>query len=203
MDTTACYYNIQHFHERAAIYTCCLYKKDITSETKFLGQQLSDRTDADVRGVALSHCTFTPGFPRNLSTYFPNLDHITINGGLRNLTKDDLAGYGDLKFLDLQGCEMTALPDDLFEHTPNLEVIYFSHNHIASMGPNLLEPLTKLKYIDLRGNANINVVYDVDKSKELSLEDLKSLISERCHVQNGAADNSNTKTNSLRVSGAK
>lgn len=179
-----CFYNIQHFHETTAVYTCCLYRKVFTSAANFSGQHLQDRTDDDVRGIALSSCQFK-GFPLDLSEKFPNLDHIAINHGLHEITKQDLAGYGNLKFLDLQGCEIESLPGDLFENTPNLEVVYFSHNRIAYIGRDLLEPLIKLKYIDFRGNVCIDAVYDGDKPQETSLEDLKTVIREHCRVEKG------------------
>lgn len=200
MEATACFYNIQHFHEKFAVYTCCLYKKDISDWTTFIGRHLPERSDSDVRGIALSNCKFS-GFPRELSKVFPKLDHVAINGGLREITKDDLAGFGNLKFLDLQGCEITSLPEDLFEYTPNLEVIYFSYNRLSTIGETLLEPLKTLKYIDFRGNSTINEVYDEDKPNEMGLEELKTVIRDKCRVQNTFADNQNF-NNNLRVSGA-
>lgn len=201
MEALATFYNIQHFHEREAVYTCCLYKKEIAARTEFCGPHLPDRSDDDVRGIALANCKFQAGFPRDLTEKFPNLDHLAVNGGLSEISKEDLAGYANLRFLDLQGCEITSLPDDLFVNTPNLEVVYFSHNHIASIGRNLLEPLKNLKYIDLRGNVHIDAVYDEDKSNEMSFDDLIVAIRERCAVQNNSFVG--MKTNSLRVSGAK
>lgn len=200
MEDIACFYNIKHFHERVPVYTCGLLKRDIICATTFSGEHFSDRVNADVRGVALAHCTFPSGFPRNLAVIFPNLDHIAINGGLTAISKDDLSGFENLKFLDLQGCEISSLADDVFENTPNLEVIYFSFNQLSTIGPNLLEPLKKLKYIDLSGNANIDAVYDEDKADILSLDDLKNMIRVQCGVQNAVADNFVPKS---RVSGAK
>lgn len=186
METVACFCNIQHFHERSSVYTCCLYKKDLTNDTTFFGEHLFGCSNDDVRGIALANCQFSH-FPGELAKIFPNLDHMAINGGLEQISKADLAGFENLKFLDLQGCHVEVLPADLFENTPNLEVIYFSHNRIASIGEHLLRPLTQLKYIDFRGNACIDEVYDEDKADDLSLDDLKALISEHCRAQNGIA----------------
>lgn len=180
--TAVSFHNIQHFHEKVAVYTCCLYKKDISDVSTFFGQHLPDRSNEDVRGIALANCKIS-GFPRELSTIFPNLDHVAVNGGLRGISKEDLAGFDKLKFLDLQGCEIAQLPSDLFENSPNLEVVYFSHNKIATIGGALLDPLRSLKYIDMRGNVNINAVYDVDKTGELSLDEMKQLVS-ACRPQN-------------------
>lgn len=200
MEVTAYFNNIQHFHEKFGVYTCCLYKKDINDMTTFSGRHLPDRSDGDVRGIALANCKFS-GFPRELSDLFPKLDHVAINGGLREITKEDLAGFANLKFLDLQGCEIASLPNDLFEYTPNLEVIYFSYNRISLIGENLLEPLKQLKYIDFRGNSTINEVYDEDKTNDLSLDELKSMIRDQCRVQMAFVDNQSY-NNNLRVSGA-
>lgn len=200
MENIACYYNIKHFHERVPVYTCGLLKQDITCALTFTGEHSTERANTDVRGIALAHCTFPSGFPRNLPVIFPNLDHVAINGGLRSISKSDFEGFGNLKFLDLEGCEISTLADDLFENTPNLEVIYFSHNGVTNIGPNLLQPLKNLKYLDLRGNETIDAVFDEDKANELSLEDLKSMIRAQCGVQNHVADSFNTKS---RVSGAK
>lgn len=181
MEVNASYYNIKHFHEKNSVYTCCVYKEDLSDVKTFSGQHLPDFRDEDIRGVALSHCDI-PRFPRELALMFPNLDHMTINGGLREISKEDLAGYQNLRFLDLQGCEITSLPDDLFKNSPNLEVVYFSRNKISSISKNFFEPLRNLKYIDFRGNLNQlkNAVYDVDQEGELSFEEFKTLFTERC-----------------------
>lgn len=179
MATATCFYNIKHFHEKVPVYTCCVYKKDFGNCKKLSDLHLTDLSDDDVQGVALSHCEFD-GFPRDFPSIFPNLNHLAINGGLSEITKDDLIGYGNLTFLDISGCEIDSLPGDLFEHTPNLEVIYFNRNQIKYMGASLLEPLLSLKYADFTGNLNINVVYDEEKAEDLSLNELKKLISEQC-----------------------
>lgn len=190
MALEACFYNIQHFHEKTAVYTCCLYKKDISDFTTLSGRHLPDCCDRDVRGIALANCKFSD-FPRELPTLFPNLDHMAINGGLSQITKDDLADFVNLKFLDLQGCEITSLPDDLFEYTPNLEVIYFSFNKLTLIGEKILEPLTSLKYIDFRGNSSINAVYDEDKTNDLSFEQLRSMIQGNHNYDNMSISSAN------------
>jgi Leucine rich repeat len=86
----------------------------------------------------------------------------------------------------LNGCEIKALPSDLFVHTPNLEVIYFGRNKIDNIGEDLLEPLKNLKFIDFTSNVSINCVYDEDKVDGLSLDELKRKIRENCGgTQNG------------------
>lgn len=187
------FYNIQHFHEKVSVYTCCLYKKDLNNVENFFGQHLKNKhgaehTNDDVRGIALSHCKLST-FPRELSQIFPNIDHLSINGGISAISKDDLVGFEKLKFLDLQSCEITSLPSDLFEHTPNLEVVYVSHNKITSIGERLLEPLHSLKYLNLHGNTGIDAVYDENKQNEFNLDDLKSLIRQTCHGEKLLEDN--------------
>lgn len=181
MEVAASYHNIQHFHERCAVYTCCVYKKDLSVVNKFCGQHLAEFSDDDVRGVALSHCNI-PSFPRELASVFPNLDHMAINGGLSEISKQDFAGYRNLRFLDLQGCEITSLPSNLFENLPNLEVVYLSRNKISVVDEDFFEPLRALKYIDFRGNLmkTENAVYDQDRAEELSFDEFKNAITERC-----------------------
>lgn len=201
MDSTAVsFYNIQHFHEIEAVYTCCLYKKDLTNVSTFFGPHLDNKTNEDVRGIALSHCKIKC-FPRELTKIFPNMDHIAINGGLKEISKDDLSGFKKLKFLDLQGCEIAELSGDLFENTPNLELIYLSHNRISKIGRKVLEPLMSLKYISFHGNDNIDAVYDVDKPSEFTLEEIKALIMVNCQAENGPGDNFKGITNAVRASG--
>lgn len=188
------FYNIQHFHEKVSVYTCCLYKKDLNNVENFFGQHLknklgAEQTNDDVRGIALSHCKLG-SFPRELNEIFPNIDHLSINGGISEISKDDLAGFEKLRFLDLQSCEIRCLPSDLFEHTPNLEVVYVSHNKISSIGENLLEPLRSLKYLNLHGNTGIDVVYDENQQNEFNLDDLKTLIRQTCQGEKLLDDNS-------------
>ena len=188
------YYHIQHFHEKNSVYTCCVYKRDLTSITTISGEHSVNFTNDDVRGVALVNCKLS-SFPRELSNIFPKLDHLAINGGLCEISKEDLACFPNLKFLDLQGCDIKVLPIDLFESSPNIELIYFSYNKISSIGNNLLEPLRALKYIDFRGNSILNVVYDEDKANELTLKELKMMI----RTQSGFVDNFVTKTHGIRT----
>jgi len=188
MEASVSYCHIQHFHEKNSVYTCGVYKSDLSNVTSFSGLHSPDFCDDDVRGVSLVNCKLS-SFPRELSKVFPNLDHLAINGGLREITKEDLACFKNLKFLDLQGCNITALPDNLFEDSPDIELVYFSFNKIISIGENILKPLRSLKYIDFRGNLNINAVYDADNTSELSLEELKRLIRTRGRFHDDLAIN--------------
>lgn len=95
-------------------------------------------------------------FPRGLPKLLPNLEQLSINHcGLKEINAEDLEGLNRLKFLDVSNNQLEYLPDNLFEHVPQLSHANFRNNKIKLK---LLDPLTHHERVDLQHNDVINVV---------------------------------------------
>lgn len=114
---------------------------------------------------------------------------ILIYCGLKEISKSDLCGFKNLKFLDLSGNKLKTLPADLFSGTKFLEEAYFEKNQITKIGVDLLKPLdiNKIKAICFENNPAINAVYC---SKDyylrshyasVSLDEMNNLIRDTCN----------------------
>lgn len=121
--------------------------------------------------------------PFSLHFFFPMLKILDAsNCNIKQISAFDLRGLTDLTALILDGNKLRTLPSRLFVHTPNLRSISFSKNEITKIDPDILEPLSKLKFANFSGNKGIDVIYarDMEISKTLatsvSLETLKKSI---------------------------
>lgn len=89
-------------------------------------------------------------FPKDLPLFFPNLKELSIvKCKLKSITKDDLEGFDKLVSLDLSDNCLTSLPDDLFEHVPQLKRVLLRNNNINMK---FLKPLKNLVVFDIKEN---------------------------------------------------
>jgi len=133
---------------------------------KFSGQHESGKTNMDVLFVQFENCTLSK-IPQGLTKIFPNLEILEIwNSNLKNICKNDLVEYKNLKKFRCEYNEVEFLPDDLFENFANLELISFKNNKLTVIEPNILDGLDKLKYVDFRVNPNYGKFYSVYPGNE-------------------------------------
>lgn len=96
-------------------------------------------------------------FPEELENFFPNLIGLRIyKSGLKEVSKEDLRPYPQLKLLALDENEIEVLEENLFEQTPNLQWIYFDDNNIVHIAPKLLGSLSQLQWAYFSGNLCID-----------------------------------------------
>lgn len=127
----------------------------------------------------LIHPGILPKFPKELSDFFPNLEYMEIQYcKMKTITKEDLKGFTKLRKLKLDFNEISYLPGNLFEFTPNVEQLSFFHNKITKIGAEIFDKLEKLSKVDLRNNLKIN--YKFQKEWQ-NLNGLKLLIQEHCN----------------------
>jgi len=121
-------------------------------ELNFTGQHESGKTNMDVLYVEFRYCLVTK-VPQGLTKIFPNLEVLEIcDSKLKNICKNDLIEYKNLKQFRCEYNEVEFLPGDLFEGFENLEFINFYYNKLNFIEPNILDGLEKLKYVDFRTN---------------------------------------------------
>lgn len=89
---------------------------------------------------------------------------------MREITKDDLKPFPNLKYLYLDHNNIKVLEPNLFIHNPNLEIIWFRPNPIEHIDPNVFKSLSNLKRLllgsctngpdfgDAHNQVNINVM---------------------------------------------
>lgn len=119
---------------------------------KFYGDGITDESHHLIKSIYFEKCLMRK-IPTGLSEIFPNLETLWINQcGLEVITKDDLAGFKNLKALLLPNNDLTSLPGNIFEENKFVEKLSFRDNKLASIGRNLLDPLLKVSFVDLRNN---------------------------------------------------
>ncbi|XP_022782056.1 leucine-rich repeat-containing protein 7-like isoform X2 [Stylophora pistillata] len=94
-------------------------------------------------------------------------------GGLKSCFSVECEGNGDMAVLDLQHCNLTSVPTDIFKAEPNLEELYLDANQIREL-PRALFGLQSLLILGLSDNeltvlpsavSNLANLREVDISK--------------------------------------
>lgn len=107
-------------------------------------------------------------FPRNLSFYFPTISALKIfRCPLKKITRSDLKSLNMLKELHIEYTDIVELKSNLFDDLKGIEVINFSCNKIKFVGHDIFNNLKKIKYIDLRENPAVNILFVNDHLHEL------------------------------------
>lgn len=136
------------------------------------------------RGIKnVTHAIFyrgiLPKFPRELSTFFPNLRDINIfDCGLEEITKDDLKNFPKLEKIKLDSNKLKFLPGDLFEHNPKIRHMTFIDNQIIGIGEKLIDHLEFLTDADFTGNKCTNFKFSTQFE---TIEELKQIIKRECN----------------------
>lgn len=155
-------------------------------DLKFIGKHEVGRSKYDVTSIYFHNCEVTK-VPQGLTKIFPNLTTIDIRiSNLKNLCRNDLIEYKNLKEFRCYLNQIEFLPGDLFEDFKNLELISFYGNHLKIIEPNFLDGLSKLKFVDLRENLNFNKWFSTlpHLKGNISLDELKTELLEKFFTQN-------------------
>lgn len=152
---------------------CTINSQTIKSNFKF-----NRGIDKKTREILFEECNILK-FPKSqLLLTHPNLTVLEIlHSKIPFLSKSDFKGFGALRELTINFCNLKYLPANLFENTPHLEDINLENNEIIYISDNILDPLVNLAYCYLTENPGIDAKYD--QSGENELDDLKEAI-RRC-----------------------
>ncbi|KAG5679961.1 hypothetical protein PVAND_009496 [Polypedilum vanderplanki] len=142
------------------IYYCSVKNSDIFSnklKVKIdgsIGQHLNGFSSNDqVEGISIGGATNMTNFPSNIENVFPNLIAIGIYMvNLTHVTSEDLKPFTKLKVLYLIGNHIESIPENLFIHNQDLEVIRLDFNKIQDIDKNAFIHLKKLRTLHLFGN---------------------------------------------------
>jgi hypothetical protein len=111
------------------------------------------------------------------------LKAVEISGcGLREVSKENLAGLEDLEVLILESNQLTSLNDDLFENNRKLTHISFRNNMLGKLSSDLFDPIAsdQLVYVNFLGNLDIKAVYNRDQEESISFNELMESIEDNC-----------------------
>ncbi|KAG5670180.1 hypothetical protein PVAND_000460 [Polypedilum vanderplanki] len=164
-------------------YSCKVYNITIDSPddvfvTKIIGTHAAGKTNNDVntidtRGLIIRY------FPKNLESFFPNIENIFIESGLYELHQEDLEAFPQLKNLYMSYNHIEYLEKDLFINNPNLQLIYFEVNNIKYVDRNVFDDLTQLTTLSLDRN---NCVTGKASGSECDVNDLIQVIVNSCTI---------------------
>lgn len=105
------------------------------------------------KSIEFMGCKF-PQIPQKFLQQFPIVRKIDFSSrGIQSIKNDDFLDNIDLVILRAEHNCLTELPANLFNNTPNIEEVYFSHNIIEKIDPNCFaEGVKHLWKIDFRSN---------------------------------------------------
>lgn len=173
-------------HNRGQKKICTIERKIVRNngplKLKYNNREVAK--DKDTHGISFVNCKLH-AWPlyEAIHNYFPNLVSIQIKHcSLQVITKESLRDYFALRELFFNENMIQALPGDLFEYTPQIEVVSFKNNRIKFIDAGIFDGIHNLKYFDLSGNKNIDCVYDATKAQGKSLHDVEMEIRMRCKL---------------------
>jgi Leucine-rich repeat (LRR) protein len=115
--------------------------------------------------------------PRDIEKFFPNIEAMLVQScKLKEIKKQNLEAFPQLKNLYLASNDIEKLDDDLFVSNEKLLKIDLENNKIKFIGEETFKPLKNLNTLWLHNNQCISkeAVNDVNKFKEL-INEVKSL----------------------------
>jgi Leucine-rich repeat (LRR) protein len=146
------------------------------------------QTDKDIISV-LCYSKNVLYFPRNLQEIFSNLTVLRIiSCGLKEISREDLAGLEKLEHLDLSENNLRSLPSDLFTGMKSLRSMSFESNKLEFLSSKILEPIAAngLGCVNFRRNLKIDVCYWKGGKQApdcvSSLQKLMVIIDKKCSI---------------------
>jgi Leucine-rich repeat (LRR) protein len=141
-------------------YKCEVEGLDVTATNQIVsdvsGLHIPRRTNADVIILSIDGQT-AHYLPQGLDKFFPNVIYLNINkSGLKEITKNDLKNFPQLRNIAVRGNEIESLPGDLFEYNTQITNIGFAGNKIKSIGNDIFKSLNNLESVNLLRNTCIS-----------------------------------------------
>jgi hypothetical protein len=114
-----------------------------------------------VTGVILINCNLLT-FPATINVSFPAIRLLMIHrSSVNSLTRANFATLTTLVELHVtNNRQLLSLNDDVFRDLAELQVLTLEHNNLHAIGPNLLDHLPQLRYVNFDGNPCMTGCYD-------------------------------------------
>lgn len=170
-------------------------------ELVFQGLHRVGNGNHDVKIMYFIQCEM-PRVPQNINVTFKFIEELIVtHSKLQTITKLDLRQFENLKLLSLSGNDLEDIPGDLFEFTRHIENAHFNDNKIKFIGCKLLDGLQHLKFVDFKGNVNIDCFFDLyeenDDPCRVSFLDLTERFQRNCKPLLDVSDNSRPNQSNL------
>lgn len=111
----------------------------------------------NVTGIVIEDSPSMEFMPKAIDQFFPSIIAITVfNAGLTVITDDDMQPFPKLKFFALENCKITSLEFRLFLYNPELKVISFRYNQLATIDDRVFDYIDDLEKLDLTKNVCVN-----------------------------------------------
>jgi hypothetical protein len=132
--------------------------------SRIIGKHERNKNNEDVEAIWFPDLVIINYFPRGLTRVFPNLKGVAVVGcNLLEISREDLRGLEDLKYIYLHSTKIQSLPEDLFVGMTKLQEISFMRNKELESGvtKKLFEPVISngLNYVDLSWNKCVDAFY--------------------------------------------
>jgi len=136
------------------LYYCRLSIQNVQGRNDFMeiaGDHSEDLTNNDVRFVDADGQD-TRNIPSIICQQFPNMDELFIQEShVQVINEQTFEDCRHLAFLNLNGNEITFIPDFTFINNPNLFTIEMYNNRISRIAPNAFAGL-EVEMLDFEGN---------------------------------------------------
>lgn len=175
-----------------AILICHVHSLNIIArgeimDTNWYNGKISN--DTRVNGVMIVHqiVNYMPKFSDLLAQ---RLEYLQVsNCHLKDISKQDLQQFPQLKYLRLPNNDLKRLDRDLFEFNPQLESVAFSGNeNLKFVAENFLDSLTKLRFADF---TCVRCVCFTASTPEL-LKNFNEMLKIHCRDESDSTSNSLT-----------
>lgn len=111
----------------------------------------------NVTGFVIEDSPSMEFMPKAFDQFFPDIVAITVfNAGLSVITETDLQPFPKLRIFAVENCKMTSLEFRLFLYNPELKVISFRYNQLASIDDRVFDYIDDLEKLDLSKNVCID-----------------------------------------------
>ena len=166
-------------------YTCNLSALKFTERNQKIEviktKHAEGKQNGDVKAVRILDSSVVY-LPVNIMEQFNNVVLLSIKRcGLEKISRQDLKSFVSLEELYLSENKIEALSHDLFMDLLLIKKFSFRANKIKYISQHTLKPLKNLQYVNLKGNINIDLVYNKETSTEkVTFEVLKETIRSCC-----------------------
>ncbi|KAG5668063.1 hypothetical protein PVAND_016019 [Polypedilum vanderplanki] len=181
-----CYFQmIFHLLASEGYYECMVLNVEIFNQNSILltnadGRHHERKNNDNVQAFYLSDALELQKFPTGIDKIFKNLSMISItNTKLKEITKEDLKVFPNLKNLHIYGSQIKILKEDLFENNLKVEVLWLSDNKISHIDSKSFSKLNNLNVLLLSGNDCESLTDARTREKVLKL--IRQIEQNMCH----------------------
>jgi len=153
-----CRYENQHFDTIGSVYACVSRLMIMESDRKVIGVSKYPANNDEEYVNYLQIADQEVGFiPEEINVFFAYIIGFQMNNcSLKDVSKNELKSFPNLKLLDLSTNKLESLRADLFEYSTNLIWVSFEKNNIVTVGAEIFKSLHQLEQLNFSSNSCID-----------------------------------------------